>query len=80
MSDQQSNRAAYLKQAEACMEVAERMSLLDDRVHMLRMAQRLMEQARGAVATERVEAANEPERGLASSHAGQRHARGAPVS
>jgi len=45
MSDLHGNRASYLKQAAACMEVAERMSLLDDRIHMLRMAPRLMEQA-----------------------------------
>jgi len=53
MSDQQqSNRDAYLKQAAACREVAERMSLLDDRIHMLRMAQRLMDQAGGAAVAE----------------------------
>ena len=55
MSDQQSNRAAFLQQAAACMEVADRMSLLDDRIHMLRMAQRLMEQAGESMATEPAE-------------------------
>ena len=48
MNHLHSNRAAFLKQAAACMEVAERMSLLDDRIHMLRMAHRLMEQAETA--------------------------------
>jgi hypothetical protein len=45
MIDHQDTRAAYLQQAAACREIAERMSLLDDRIHMLRMAQRLMERA-----------------------------------
>jgi hypothetical protein len=48
MGDQQSKAAEYRKKAAACLEVAEQMSLIQDRALMLEMAQQWLELARRA--------------------------------
>jgi hypothetical protein len=52
MDDGKDNAAEYRKQADACLEVAERMSLSTDRVRMLEMAQYWLELARKAEGAE----------------------------
>jgi hypothetical protein len=50
MGDKVSKAEEYRKQAAACLQVAERVSLLDERARMLEMARHWLELARKAEA------------------------------
>jgi len=52
MAERKSKAAEYRRQAAACLEVAEHMSLKDDRTHVLQMAQQWLDLARRAEAGE----------------------------
>jgi len=52
VAERESKAAEYRRQAAACLEVAERMSLKNDRTLMLQMAQQWLELARRAEAGE----------------------------
>ena len=59
MDDRQDKSADFRRQAAACIEVAQRMSLLEDRALMTEMAQRWLDLAQQAEAVEGAQASSQ---------------------
>jgi hypothetical protein len=59
MDDRQDKSADFRRQAAACVEVAQRMSLHEDRLRMMEMAQRWLELAQKDEAAEAAQAAGQ---------------------